>query len=65
MADVRRQDKLLKRDQSVGRDVRSEVEEHIRDGRDSQPLIKKPNRDQARGDSDRSGIHHDEDVARE
>ena len=62
MADVRKQDKQLKKDQSVGREVRSDVEEHIRDGRDSQPLIKNPNRDKARGDWDRTGVHHDEDV---
>lgn len=62
MADVRKQDKQLKKDQSVGRDVRSEVEEHTRDGRDSQPIIKNPNRDKARGDWDRTGVHHDEDV---
>jgi hypothetical protein len=58
MADVRKQDKQLKKDQSVGRDVRSEVEEQIREGADSQPLIKNPNRDKARGDWDRSGVRH-------
>jgi hypothetical protein len=65
MADVRKQDKQLKKDQSVGREVRSDVEEHVRDRRDSQPLIKNPNRDQARGDWDRTGDHHDEVVENE
>jgi hypothetical protein len=60
MPEVRKHDKQLKRDQSVGRDVRSEIEEHTRAGRDSQPLIKNPNRDKARGDWDRTGDHHDE-----
>jgi hypothetical protein len=62
MADVRKLQKQLKKDQSVAREVRSEVEERTRDGADSQPLIKNPNRDQARGDWDRSGVHHDEEV---
>jgi hypothetical protein len=60
MADVRNGDKQLKKDQSVRREVRSEVEGGIRDGADSKPLIRKPNRDQARGDWDRTGDHHDE-----
>jgi hypothetical protein len=64
MADVRKQSKQLKRDQSVGREVRNELEEHIRDG-DPQPLIKNPNRDRARGDCDRTGNHHDEEIERE
>jgi hypothetical protein len=59
MADLRKQAKQLKRDQSVRRDVRGAVAEEIRHGADSQPLIKKPNRDQARGDWDRTGNHND------
>jgi hypothetical protein len=65
MADARKEDKQLKRDQSVGRDVRTEVEEQMRDGADSQPIIKNPNRDKARGDWDRTGDHHDENVGRD
>jgi hypothetical protein len=63
MAEVRRQDKQLKRDQSVSREVRNEVTHEMRDGSDAQPIIKHPNRDQARGDWDRTGDHHDEGKA--
>ncbi|HKB13895.1 MAG TPA: hypothetical protein VKD69_24685 [Vicinamibacterales bacterium] len=59
MADVRKEDKQLKKDQRGARDVRDEVAEQIRDGADSQPRIQHPNRDNARGDWDRSGDHHD------
>lgn len=65
MADVRKQDKQLKKDQSAAREVRVDVEDQIRDGSNSQPLIKNPNRDHARGDRDRTGVHHDEVVERE
>jgi hypothetical protein len=65
MAELRKQDKQLKRDQTIRRDVRSAVEEQIRSGADSQPLIKKPNRDQARGHSDRTGNHNDAEVSRD
>ena len=62
MADIRKEQKQLKRDQRGPRDMRDEVVEHIRDGADSQPIIRNPNRDRARGDWDRTGLHHDEDV---
>jgi hypothetical protein len=67
MADVRKQDKQLKakqfkKDQSFAREVRDEVNEQVRDGSDAKPLIKNPNRDQARGDWDRTGLHHDEET---
>jgi len=62
MADVRKATKQLKRDQSIGRDVRSEVEEQMRDGADSQPIIRNPNRDKARGDLDRTGGRHDDTI---
>ncbi|HJZ70893.1 MAG TPA: hypothetical protein VKE51_04085 [Vicinamibacterales bacterium] len=62
MADVRREDKQLKRYQRASRDVRDEVAEQIRDGADSRPLIKHPNRDQARGDWDRTGLRRDEGI---
>jgi hypothetical protein len=60
MADVRREEKQIKKDQQGPRDVREEVADQVRDGADSQPLIKNPNRDQARGDWDRTGLHRDE-----
>ena len=59
MADVRREDKPIRKDQQGARDVREEVAEQIRDGADSQPRLRKPSRDQARGDWDRTGDHHD------
>jgi hypothetical protein len=65
MAQVRKQDKQLKKDPKVARDVRNEVNELMRDGSDAKPLIKNPNRDQARGDWDRTGLHHDEEVERD
>jgi hypothetical protein len=70
MADVRKQDKQLKakqfkKDQSFAREVRDEVNEQVRDGSDTKPLIKNPNRDQARGDWDRTGNHHDEQIDRD
>jgi hypothetical protein len=65
MAEVRRQDKQLKRDHSVSRDVRNDVADQMRDVSDTKPIIKHPNRDQARGDWDRTGSHHDEGKARD
>jgi hypothetical protein len=65
MARARKQDKQLRKDPQVARDVRNEVNELIRDGSDAQPLIKNPNRDQARGDWDRTGLHHDEETDRD
>jgi hypothetical protein len=59
---VRRDEKQIKKDQQGPREVREEVSELIRDGSDSSPIIRNPNRDQARGDWDRTGDHHDEDV---
>jgi hypothetical protein len=53
MADARRTDKTLKKDQSTAREDRREVEEEIRSG-GTKPIQKNPNRDQARGDWDRS-----------
>jgi hypothetical protein len=50
--------KQLKKDQQVRREVRQDVREEIRSG-GSQPLIRQPNRDQARGDWDRTGDHQD------
>ena len=59
MADGRREEKQIRKDQRGPREVREEVADQIRDGADSPPLIKKPNRDQARGDWDRTGLHRD------
>ena len=60
MADAPREDKQLRKDQQGPREAREEVADQVRDGADSQPLTKKPNRDQARGDWDRTGLHRDE-----
>ena len=62
MADVRRNpEKLLRKEQTGVRETREEVLEEIRSG-DVQPLVKNSNRDRARGDWDRTGDHHDEEV---
>ena len=53
MATPRRIDKTLKKDQSTAREDRREVEEQIRGG-GTKPGMRNPNRDQARGDWDRS-----------
>lgn len=65
MADHRRgQGKELKKDQQVRREVLGDigaeiVQEH------TAPQYRNPNRDQARGDWDRSGRHTDEDASRD
>ena len=61
MAETRKEQKMLKKDQRGAREIREEVGERIRDGADSQPIIRNPNRDRARGDWDRTGDHHDEE----
>jgi hypothetical protein len=64
VADRRRNDaKNLKKDQSSAREVRDELSEEIRSS-GSQPLTRQPNRDRARGDWDRTGLHHDEGTSR-
>ena len=61
MTDPRRNpDKIQRKDQQGPRETRDEVGELIDQG--SKPLIEQPNRDRARGDWDRSGVHHDEEV---
>jgi len=62
MADIRREQKQLRKDQRGVRDIRDEVGDQIRDGSDAQPIIRNPNRDRARGDWDRTGDHHDEEA---
>jgi hypothetical protein len=65
MADARRNDKQLRKDQHGPRETRDEIADQVRDGADSQPLIKNPNRDQGRGDWDRTGRHGDEGMVDE
>ena len=60
---TRGDDKQLKKDQQVRREVRQDVGEEIHSG-GSQPLIRQPNRDQVRGDWDRTGDHHDTGTSR-
>jgi len=62
MAETRKELKQLKKDQRGAREIREEVSERIRDGADTQPIIRNPNRDRARGDWDRTGLHRDEEV---
>ena len=63
MADVRRNDKPSKKDQTGPREVREEIGEEIQPGA-VKPRQENPNRDRARGDWDRSGDHHDEGTSR-
>jgi hypothetical protein len=63
MTDRRRSDKFIKKDQRSVRDARDELHEEIRSSA-TKPLQGNPNRDRARGDWDRSGIHHDENMSR-
>lgn len=60
---TRGDDKQLKRDQQVRREVQKEVGEQIRSS-EAKPIIRQPNRDQARGDWDRTGNHHDVGASR-
>ena len=63
MADKRRSNKLLKKDSAGPREVREEIGEEIKPSA-TQPRQKNPNRDRARGDWDRTGLHHDEGMSR-
>jgi hypothetical protein len=64
MTGTRRLDrKQLKKDQRLTRDVRQDIAEETRSGA-TKPLHRQPNRDHARGDWDRSGVHHDEGRSR-
>jgi hypothetical protein len=59
MAQNRRGDeKQLKKDQQIRRELHQDVGEEIRSG-GTKPLIRQPNRDQVRGDWDRTGDHQD------
>jgi hypothetical protein len=65
MADRRRGElKELKKDQTIRREVRQEIAaETVQDG--TSTSYRNPNRDQARGDWDRSGRHTDEERSRD
>jgi hypothetical protein len=63
MAEPRNEDKPIKKDQQGVRDAQQEVEQEIRSS-GTKPRINQPNRDRARGDWDRSGVHHDEGTSR-
>jgi len=64
MADERKQEKQIKKDQLGPREVIDEANEEIRDNSTIKPLVRQPNRDRARGDWDRTGDHHDEGTSR-
>ena len=65
MADNRRgESKQLKKDQQVRREVRQDIGAETTSSA-SGPQYRNPNRDQARGDWDRSGRHTDEDRSRD
>lgn len=64
-ADRRRgESKQLKKDAQVRREVRDDIGSEIAQDR-SQAQYRNPNRDQARGDWDRSGRHTDEESSRD
>lgn len=65
MSDRRRgQSKEIKKDQQVRREVLGEIGAEIEQDRIG-PQYRNPNRDQTRGDSDRSGRHTDEQRSRD
>jgi hypothetical protein len=59
-----RERKELKRDQTVRRAVLDEIRSEITQDR-TEPAYRNPNRDQARGDWDRSRRHTDEERSRD
>lgn len=63
MADRRRTEKQIKKDQDSPAEARHEVLEEIRSG-GVKPIVRNPNRDEARGDWDRTGSHQDEGTSR-
>ena len=65
MADRRRgESKQLKKDQSIRRETLDEIGSEIAQDR-TEATYRNPNRDQARGDWDRSGRHTDEERSRD
>jgi hypothetical protein len=66
MADRRRgESKEIKKDQQVRREVRNDISAETGPERASGTLYRNPNRDQARGDWDRTGRHTDEEKSRD
>jgi hypothetical protein len=63
MAEVRREDKQIKKDQTGSREAREELNEEIR-STGTKPRMEHPNRDRARGDWDRTSQHQDEGSSR-
>lgn len=63
MSEPRRSDKYRKKQPSIVRETLEEIGEEIRPGA-TKPRQENPNRDRARGDWDRTGAHHDEDLNR-
>jgi hypothetical protein len=63
MADPRRNDKFMRKAQHSSREVRQEMLEEIRSSV-TKPRQENPNRDRARGDWDRSGVHQDAGMSR-
>ena len=65
MSDRRRSEgKEMRKDQQVRREVLSEIGAEVAQGR-TKAEYRNPNRDQSRGDWDRSGRHTDEGRARD
>jgi hypothetical protein len=65
MTDNRRgEGKQLKKDRQIQREVRGDIGAETGSG-PSGPQYRNPNRDQARGDWDRSGRHTDEERSRD
>lgn len=60
----RGESKEIKKDQQVRREVLDDIGSEIAQDRTS-PQYRNPNRDQARGDWDRSGRHTDEGASRD
>ena len=60
----RGQMKQIKKDSNVRRDTLDDIDAEIVQER-SEPSYRNPNRDQARGDWDRSGRHTDENRSRD
>ena len=65
MADRRRgESKQIKKDSNVRRETLEEIGSEINQAR-TEPTYRNPNRDQARGDWDRTGRHTDEGLSRD
>jgi hypothetical protein len=61
VSEAHRGDKVVKRDQVGPRAAQEELLESIEPSA-TRPQVKNPNRDRARGDWDRTGDHHDEEL---